>query len=259
MAAILLDVDGVLHVSGETVPGAVEAVRALRAAGHSIRFVTNNTLLSRRALADELVALGFDLDAEELQTTPLAAARVLRGRRVLALTIAAIKSDLDGIELVDGDAEAVLLGGADETEETGVVFSYENLTRAFNELGNGADLFCLHRNRWWQTSRGPLLDAGAFVVGLEYAARTTATILGKPSSAYFAAALDALDSAPDKTWMVGDDIEADIGGAQAHGLRAVLVQTGKYRADIVEASGIEPDGTLESVASLPAWLEERAA
>jgi HAD superfamily hydrolase (TIGR01458 family) len=258
MAAILLDVDGVLHVSGEAIPGAADAVDALRGAGHRLRFVTNNTIRSRRCLTEELRGLGIAVEDDELQTTPIAAARTLRGRRVLALTMTAIKEDMDGIEFVEDDAEAVLLGGADETAETGDVFSYGNLTRAFNELGNGADLYCLHRNRWWQAARGPLLDAGAFVVGLEYAARRSATVLGKPSATYFAAALAALGSDASDAWMVGDDIEADIGGAQEHGLRTVLVRTGKFRADLVEASGVRPDGTLPSVASLPEWLERHA-
>ena len=105
-----------------------------------------------------------------------------------------IVEDLEGIELVGEGADAVLLGGADETFETNQVFSYMNLARAFAELQAGAELYCLHKNRWWQTARGPLLDAGAFVAGLEYAADIEATVLGKPSAAYFAAALDALDS-----------------------------------------------------------------
>ena len=69
-----------------------------------------------------------------------------------------------------------------------------NLARAFAELELGAELYCLHKNRWWQTQRGPLLDAGAFVAGLEYAADGEATVLGKPSPAYFEAALEALDA-----------------------------------------------------------------
>ena len=63
----------------------------------------------------------------------------------------------------------MLIGGCDETVEPNQVFSYMNLARAFAEIQLGADLYCLHKNRWWQTSRGPLLDAGAFVAGLEYA------------------------------------------------------------------------------------------
>src|SRR5690349_21421222 len=124
MGAILLDVDGVLHVSGEPIPGAVDAVRRLRSNGHRIRFVTNSTTMSRRQLGESLRKMGFAIDDEELQTTGLVAARALKGKRVLALTMAGILDDLEGIELIGMNAEAVLIGGADEGEETGRIFSY---------------------------------------------------------------------------------------------------------------------------------------
>ena len=93
---------------------------------------------------------------DELQTTPIAAAHALTGKRVLALTMPSIVEDLHGLELVGEGADAVLLGGADESFETNRVFSYYNLARAFAELQDGAELYCLHKNRWWQTSRGAL-------------------------------------------------------------------------------------------------------
>jgi HAD superfamily hydrolase (TIGR01458 family) len=255
MAAILLDVDGVLHVSGQQIPGAAEAVARLRDAGHRLRFVTNSTTRSRVALAEELRGFGVALQDEELQTTARAAARLLEGKRVLALTMPGVVEDLEGIELVGEGADAVLIGGADEGPETGRVFSYMNLARAFSELDGGAELYCLHKNRWWQTSRGPMLDSGAFVAGLEYAADTEAIVLGKPSAAYFDAALAALDADAGMTWMVGDDFESDVAGAQALGLKTVLVRTGKFRPDVVEASGIMPDGIVSSIAQLPQWIE----
>jgi HAD superfamily hydrolase (TIGR01458 family) len=256
MAAILLDIDGVLHVSGEPIRGAPEAVRRLRADGHRLRFVTNNTTHSRRSLAEDLRNLGFELADDELQTTALSAARVLAGRRVLALTMPAVLEDLGDVEIVGEDAEAVLLGGADETEETNRVFSYMNLARAFQELEAGAELFSLHKNRWWQTSRGPLLDSGCFVAGLEYAADVDATVVGKPSTPYFVAALEALDADAEMTWMVGDDIEADVDGAQKHGLKTALVRTGKFRPDAIERGTIRPDVIVSSIADFPDWLEQ---
>ena len=125
----------------------------------------------------------------------------------------------------------MLLGGADETPETNRVFSYMNLARAFAELDTGgAELYCLHRNRWWQTSRGPLLDAGAFVAGLEYAAGVQAILLGRPSPSYFAAAVEALDAEPE------DDVDGRRRRrgrrgrcAMGVGMRAVLVRTGESR------------------------------
>jgi HAD superfamily hydrolase (TIGR01458 family) len=255
MAAILLDIDGVFHVSGAPIAGAGQAVSELRANGHRLRFVTNTTVRTRAALVSELRGLGVTLADEELQTTAAAAVRALQGRRVLALTMPSVVEDLEGLDLVGEDADAVLLGGADEGEESMRVFSYMNLARAFGELLTGADLYCLHKNRWWQTSRGPLLDSGAFVAGLEYAAGVEATILGKPSPAYFEAALEALDADPKLTWMVGDDVEADIAGAQNFGLRTALVRTGKFRPDDLERSGVTPDIVVNSIAELPEWLE----
>ena len=64
------------------------------------------------------------------------------------------------MQLIGMNADAVLVGGADETEEPGRIYSYLNLNRAFLELLAGAELYCLHRNRWWQTAEGPRLDAG---------------------------------------------------------------------------------------------------
>ena len=84
MACILLDIDGVLHVSGDPIPGAVDAVAELRQAGHFLRFVTNNSTRPRARLAEELREMGFELEDGELQTTPGAAARELTGKRVLA-------------------------------------------------------------------------------------------------------------------------------------------------------------------------------
>jgi HAD superfamily hydrolase (TIGR01458 family) len=256
MACILLDVDGVLHVSGEPIPGAADAVADLRRAGHALRFVTNNSTLPRAGLAEELRAMGFALDDEELQTTPRAAARELAGKRVLALVMAAIVPDLEGLELVGHDADAVLVGGCDETLEPNQVFSYMNLARAFGEIQMGAALFCLHKNRWWQTSRGPMLDGGAFVAGLEYATGVEATVLGKPSPSYFAAALDALDAEPERTWLVTDDVEEDVRGARLFGMKTALVRTGKFRPETLERADPGPDIVVSSLAHFPALLEE---
>jgi phospholysine phosphohistidine inorganic pyrophosphate phosphatase len=80
-------------------------------------------------------------------------------------------------------------------------------------------------------------------------------VLGKPSIPYFEAALEAVDADPELTWMVGDDVHADVGGAQKLGMRTVLVRTGVFRPDEVEISGILPDAILSSVGELPDWIE----
>ncbi len=247
-----------LHVSGEPIRGAADAVARLRTAGHRVRFVTNSTTHSRAALADDLRSQGIELEDEELQTTAAVAARQLAGKRVLALTMPALADDLSGdMQLVGFNVDAVLVGGlGEDPEQNARVFSYPNVARAFAEVEAGAELYCLHKNRWWQTKHGPMLDSGLFVAGIEYAAEVEATVLGKPTPAYFDAALAALDADAGMTWMVGDDVESDIGGAHACGLRTVLVRTGKFRPEQVERSSVHPDGIISSIAQLPEWIEE---
>jgi len=260
MEAILLDVDGVLHVSGEEVPGASDAIRRLRESGRRIRLVTNNTTRPRSQLALELRSLGFDVAEDDIETAPLAAARLLAGKRVLALTVTAIHSELEQrVELVGEAADAVLVGGADESAETGRVFAYENLNRAFAELRAGARLVALHKNAWWQTAHGPRLDSGAYVAGLEYATGVKAEVVGKPTGAYFESALAGLGADAEETVMVGDDVEADVGGAKAAGLRAILVRTGKFREEALEAAEPKPDAVVDSIADVPGALDAARA
>jgi len=80
-------------------------------------------------------------------------------------------------------------------------------------------------------------------------------VVGKPSAPYFEAALEAIDADPERTWIVGDDLEADIAGAQKFGMKTVLVRTGKFRPDDLERSAVVPDMVLNSIAVLPDWLE----
>jgi ribonucleotide monophosphatase NagD (HAD superfamily) len=118
----------------------------------------------------------------------------------------------------------------------------------------GAELVAMHRNKYWQKTGGLHVDIGAFVAGLEYVADVEATITGKPSAAFFDAAVASLGVKSANVVLVGDDIQSDIGGAQSAGLRAALVATGKYRPDLVAQSGIVPDWQLASIADLESIL-----
>jgi HAD superfamily hydrolase (TIGR01458 family) len=138
--------------------------------------------------------------------------------------------------------------------DLGERFDYAALNRAFRLLMDGAELVALQKNRFWRTPDGLSLDAGPFVAALEYATGQEAVVVGKPARAFFSTVLDDLGVPAADAVMVGDDVESDIGGALGAGLRAILVQTGKYRRDRVEASGIAPTATTASIADVPALL-----
>jgi HAD superfamily hydrolase (TIGR01458 family) len=126
---------------------------------------------------------------------------------------------------LEGDPpDSVLVGDA------GDAFTYAALNRAFRVLHAGAPLLAMASNRYFQEADGLSLDAGPFVAALEHAAGTRAEVLGKPAATFFRAALARLGLDPEQAVMIGDDVEADVIGARAAGLGAVLVATGKHRA-----------------------------
>jgi HAD superfamily hydrolase (TIGR01458 family) len=250
---LLLDIDGVLAISWEALPGAVDALRRLREDGMPFRMITNTTTKTRADLAATLREAGFDVGDEEFVTAVVATAAYLRdvhpGAKVFVLSDGNATEDFGEVELVDvDDADVVVIGGACDD------FTYGTMNRIFRRLMDGAALVGMHRNLFWKTSEGWELDGGAYIVGLEEAANTSATICGKPEKAYFDAALAMLGVDADHAAMVGDDIVNDILGAQAAGLTGILVRTGKYREGDEDRPDGRPDHVLGSFADVPAFL-----
>ena len=107
-----------LHVSGEPIRGAPRAVGQLRENGPSPSFRHEQHHAVEPVAVEGLRRWASTSANDEFQTTGIAAGRVLAGKRVLALTMPAVLEDLGDVQLVGEDADAVLLGGADESEET---------------------------------------------------------------------------------------------------------------------------------------------
>ena len=236
---LLLDLEGVLYQSGELIAGAPDAVRALAAASLRIRYLTNTTTQSRRAIVGRLGSMGFSVDPRHVFTPSAAACRRLVQENVRRVHLAApvgLCEDFAAFELVDADPEAVVMGDLYEG------FAWHRLNRLFQMLRDGARFIALHRNRFCRRESGISLDLGPFVAALEYAADVRAEVVGKPARAFFG---------PDEVVMVGDDIEADISGAQKAGLRAIQVETGKYTPRDREHSTVCPDLIIRSAANLP--------
>ena len=253
VGGLLIDIDGVLVVSWESIPGAREAVDALRSTGLPMRFATNTTSRTRAEVAAGLAAAGMAVEPEEILTAPAATAAFLRaehaGARCFLINEGDLSADLAGVELVaGGPADVVVLGGA------GPAYSYEALNQAFRLLRDGAALVAMHRNLAWMTADGMQLDTGGFVRGLEEAACVEATVVGKPSPDFFATAAAVLEVDAGSVVMVGDDVVNDVLGAQAAGMRGILVRTGKFEESALEGLERQPDLILDSVVDLPPVL-----
>jgi HAD superfamily hydrolase (TIGR01458 family) len=250
---VLLDIDGVLTVSWEPLAGAIETIRWLTTEGIEFRLVTNTSSRTRREIATLLAQAGMEVDEARILTAVTSAARYLvdahGGIGCFVVNEGDLREDLEGVEIVDSpEAGVVLLGGA------GPSVGYEDLNAVFRLAMNGIPVVALHRNLRYQTADGPALDMGAFVVGLEAAANASVTVVGKPAPAFFAAALGDLGVEAGRVVMVGDDIHADVLGAQHAGISGVLVRTGKFRPSDMEESGEQPDHVLDDIGQLPAFL-----
>ncbi len=253
---VLLDIDGVLHVSMQAVAGANETLLWLEKHGYKVCFVTNTTTCSRATLVRKLQEIGLSLDEQHVITAPVATANYIRqhfpGKRCWLLTKGDTARDFAGIHLVQSQADIIVIGGAEE------LLTYENMNHAFRMLMDGAILLATHTNLYWRTSEGLQLDSGPFVHALELATGQQAIVLGKPNLAFFEQSLLTINIQPQEAIMVGDDIENDIGGAQKAGLQGVLVCTGKHNAQSPLLAHTHPDVILPSIADLPAWLEARS-
>ena len=251
---VLIDIDGVLTTSWKPLPGAVDAIKRLRADGLSIALVTNTTSRTRSSIADTLIDAGFPITADDVLTAPAVTAAYLAqehpGARCLLLNHGDIRADFGDIELVDDDPDVVVLGGA------GVEFGYDALNTVFGHLCRGAALVAMSASMYWRTDEGLQLDTGAFLAGLQDAAGVRATVTGKPAAEFFTAALGRVGGKPESSLMIGDDLDSDVLAAQRCDITGVLVRTGKFRAETLDASEDKPDHVIDSIADLPGLLAE---
>ena len=193
---------------------------------------------------------GFNVHDDEILNATRAGGLWLdaRGiRRVAAFVPDESKPDLGNVEhRGSGPVEAVVIGDMAGT------WTDAHLQEAFGHLMAGAELVALSRDRFWHDGTRLVMDCGGYVAALEHTTGKRAHVVGKPSAAFFEAAVTSLggDIPAADVVMVGDDIDSDVGGAQRAGLQGWLVQTGKYDAARVAASEVRPDRVIASVGDL---------
>jgi len=256
MRGILFDMDGVLYNSDRPIAGAAEAVRYVQQRAIPHLFVTNTTSRDRATLVEKLRGFGIDASLEEILTPAAAVAEWLQScdGPVALFLRAATQREFAGLPCLDEEAEKgaayVVIG------DLGSLWDYRTLNRAFRLLHNNpeAKLIALGMTRYWLAADGMALDVAPFVAALEHATGREPIVFGKPAARFFLAAAERLGLAPADVLMVGDDIDADVGGAQAAGLKGALVRTGKFRPADLEGP-VRPDLVWESVADLPQWWD----
>ena len=259
MAALLLDMDGVLYEGDRVVSGAVETVAWLGERSIPHLFLTNTTSRPRAALVEKLAGFGIEVDADSILTPPVAAVEWLKRNAPgpTALFVPpATAAEFESLPLLpresDRGAASVVIG------DLGLAWDFETLNHAFQLLMQEPRpvLVALGLTRYWRAPDGLRLDVAPFVAALECATGASAVVLGKPAAPFFASALARLGCSADEVVMIGDDVVGDVEGAQQAGLLGVLVRTGKFRGEDLTRE-IQPDAVLDSIAALPDWWDEK--
>jgi HAD superfamily hydrolase (TIGR01457 family) len=250
---LICDLDGTVYLSGQPLPGAVEALRRLRAAGVRVLFVSNNPLSSPQSYAERLTGMGIPTTADEVLTSGAVTADWIRGHApgasVLVLGETNLFEELSaaGAKLVHKAEQAeVVIASFDRT------FTYDKWVEAFRAIRSGARFIATNPDPTCPVDGGEIPDCGGIIAALEASTgRTVEAVMGKPSPAMLAAALDRLGLAAKDVLIAGDRLGTDIALGTAGGVDSALVLTGVTSRAMAEAAPEKPTYVLESLGELP--------
>jgi 4-nitrophenyl phosphatase len=264
MITFLFDLDGVIYRDNDRVPGAADAIAALRAAGHRILFATNNATRLRSEFAEKIRAAGVPADVEDIATSVSATVRYLTTLPNPPKTALVVGSEALASELANAGIRSVdMPAPEDERPDVVVVgldrkFTYAKLARAQLAVHAGAMLVATNRDPQFPGSNGRLWPgSGSIVAAVEAACRKTAISIGKPGPLLYQALLESTGGDAARTIVVGDNLETDIAAAEAMSLPSVLVLTGIAQRKDVATSPVKPTIVVETLADLGSYdLEE---
>ncbi|OFW77664.1 MAG: hypothetical protein A2Z48_09620 [Actinobacteria bacterium RBG_19FT_COMBO_70_19] len=247
--ALLLDLDGVLFRGDETVSSGPETLAALRADGHRLAFVTNNSARTPEQVADKLAGHGYSARPQEVVTSALATADLLAERGVGEAYVVGeggIRRALAeaGIRVLDGEPEVaayVVVGWDREV-------TYAKLRTASLLVQRGARLVATNADRSYPAPDGFWPGAGALLAVITTTTGAEAEIVGKPHAPLYLAALRRVGG--ERPLVIGDRLETDIAGAVALGWDSLLVLSGATSEEMAAASETRPTYVGPDVSAL---------
>lgn len=247
----IFDLDGVIWLGSQPIPGVAEAVNKLRASGRRIAFLTNNAGKHRSRHLEKLLSMGVEASLEEIVTSGSAAAQLLRKQhgpgRAFVMGTEELEKELQdaGHSLSKEDANFVVVG-LDKK------FSYEKLDIAFRNIRENKAVFVVcAENPTFLDNEGLHPGTGASAKALSYCSgKDPDLVTGKPHTAIMEIALEILQLPVEETVMVGDILAADIQAAINIGMETLFVLSGSDSREDIETTGIIPTHILDSVADI---------
>jgi 4-nitrophenyl phosphatase len=256
--AVLFDMDGVLYVGNQPLPGVQELLDYLDASGRKWLCITNNASNTSAMFADKLAGMGIQVAPERIlgsaeATASWLASQVPQRGRVIMLGMDGLRSALlnEGFELVTDPHAA-------EFAVAGINFhlTYENLADVALAIRHGARFIGTNVDPTYPSERGQIPGTGSIIALLEAATGVQPEIVGKPYPGMYQLAMQRLGAQPHETLMVGDRHETDIVGAVKLGLVTAGVLTGISSRQAFEQGDPPPDLIVESLPVLQALLQQ---
>ncbi len=250
---VLLDLDGTVWLGDTVIPGAADALAALRTAEKGIVFLTNDSARLPEEYVRKLWSLGLRASAREVVSVGAAIQYLLAQRPTPARTFvigspAVFRHVADaGQRIVNGtpnasEAELVVIAAHER-------FDYAELRTATTAVLGGAEMIAAGRDATYPSPDGLWPGTGAVVAALEYATGARAHSVGKPDPLIFETALDRLG--PGRTLMIGDRLDSDLAGAAAAGIDCAIVLSGVTTRDQINAAdGPQPIRIADDLAAL---------
>ncbi len=251
--ALVCDMDGVLYRGNEPVPDAPQAIHRLRRAGVRLLFCTNNSHSTISEYETKLRGIGIPVDPDELLTSAVVTAEVLRergfaGKNALVVGGPGLRDALDaiGMTVLDGeirrDADVVAVGWDPR-------FDYSAMKRATAAVRRGAYFVASNSDASFPAPGELWPGAGAILASIEVASGKKADVMGKPHAPMMEAAARRLAGAR-RIAIVGDRADTDLAGGRSLGFTTILVTSGVTAAEDVAALDPQPDVVLRSIAEL---------
>lgn len=254
-SAILLDLDGTVYHEEQPLPGAVELIARLQDEGRRYACLSNSTA-SPLQVMERLNGMGVEIDPGHIYTAAAAAADYLVERfaprpRIYNLATEGVHQMLDGLvdwaQTAGEPCDAVIVG-----TPVSVFANEERQRAALQLLRGGAHLVGICADRVYPSPRGIEFGSGALTWMLAYAANVVPFFCGKPERVFFDELCRKLAVDPAGCLLIGDNLEADIGGARTVGMATVLTLTGvTRRRDLLSAPAeLQPDAVVDDLMQL---------
>ena len=255
-APILCDLDGVVWLSHEPIAGSVEAIAALRAAGHRVLFVTNNSYAKVASQEKTLASLGIPAVGDVLTSSGAAATLLKPGQRVL---VAGGPGVVEAVEQVD----AIIAGRTDDGSSPDAqlksdakidavivgfhkTFNFESMRRASAAVRAGAILIGTNDDATYPTSTGVIPGGGSILAAIATASGAAPIVAGKPFAPMGELVRRTLGMTDlSSCWMVGDRYSTDGAFAKTIGAKFALVASGIV--DRASAEALHKEHTFETV------------